>query len=71
MWDSVHRLADMPAMITLSMRCLRICSTRSLLSGPNTLCGLVTTVSPSSMCFDDPARDAKAAAIRLLDTHSS
>lgn len=48
MWASVQRLVDMPASTTLEMPRLRSWSVRSLLSGPYTLWGLTTMVSPSS-----------------------
>jgi hypothetical protein len=43
-WLSMHRLADMPARTTSSMRRSRSCSTTSFCSGPYTLCGLQTMV---------------------------
>src|SRR5262252_4157086 len=42
-------LANIPPSTIRSIRRLRSCSTRSLVCGPHTLCGLTTMVFPSSM----------------------
>src|SRR6516162_3344801 len=47
--DSTHILASMPPRMILAIPRLRNCSTRSLVCGPNTLCGLTTIVLPSLM----------------------
>src|SRR5262250_2384820 len=44
-----RRIGKVILRMTLPIRRLRSCRTRSLVCGPNTLWGLATTVSPSSM----------------------
>jgi hypothetical protein len=48
-WDSTHMFANMPPRLILPIPRLRSCGTRSLVCGPNTLCGLTTIVFPSSI----------------------